>query len=475
NPATYTGVFDAIRTLFAGLPESENRFTARTFSFNVAGGRCEVCEGSGQRKIEMHFLPDVWVQCEECQGARYREEVLEVKYHGRSIADVLNMSCGEASELFCDHPKILRVVQTLCDVGLDYVTLGQSAPTLSGGEAQRVKLAAELSRPMTGRTLYVLDEPTTGLHFDDIAKLLHVIQRLVEMGNTVLVVEHNLDVIKCADWVIDMGPDAGVGGGHVVFAGTPERLVEHSEKTKPKRKSSRTATPIKPVAAGTKRLHSQTGLYLKEVLTRAERMSDSPTAPAEIHQYAEPSHSLVSSASRDQDSRSPSPRHVESATGSASMVAEPNVETNSEPVLQPWQALGKKWHQLAKGFPRDQKPQWPLEMVELTLKMMERLAGSAALAYESASAVDVRVDDGHAWAKVQTKRSESLNITLQGPAEAIDLDQLEALEVNGPVETTDPDACRVTLQLTDPKHVRSRKLRQFLKTHLERTLESERG
>ena len=210
NPATFTGVFDLIRTLYAQLPEAKLRgYTPRRFSFNVAGGRCEKCEGNGQLRIEMHFLPDVWVECDTCRGQRYNPETLAVRYHGRSIADVLDMSCGEAVKLFENIPKIRRPLQMLCDVGLDYVTLGQPAPTLSGGEAQRVKLAAELARPDTGRTLYLLDEPTTGLHFDDLAKLLDVLNRLVDLGNTVVVIEHNLDVIKTADWVIDLGPEAG--------------------------------------------------------------------------------------------------------------------------------------------------------------------------------------------------------------------------------------------------------------------------
>ncbi len=227
NPATFTGVFDLIRTLYSQLPEAKLRgYTARRFSFNVAGGRCEKCEGAGQLCIEMHFLPDVWVECDTCHGQRYNPETLAVRYRDKSIADVLDMPCGEAVRLFENIPKIRRPLQTLCDVGLDYVTLGQSAPTLSGGEAQRVKLAAELSRPDTGQTLYLLDEPTTGLHFTDIAKLLDVLNRLVDLGNTVVVIEHNLDVIKTADWVIDLGPEAGDAGGYVVAAGTPEDIVE---------------------------------------------------------------------------------------------------------------------------------------------------------------------------------------------------------------------------------------------------------
>jgi excinuclease ABC subunit A len=230
NPATYTGVFDLIRQLFAQLPEAKVRgYQPRRFSFNKPGGRCEACEGNGQKKIEMHFLPDVWVECDVCHGQRYNPETLAVRYKGFSIADVLTMRVHEALELFGNLPKIRTVLQTLADVGLDYLSLGQAAPTLSGGEAQRVKLAAELARPSTGKTFYVLDEPTTGLHFDDIHKLLEVLNRLVDVGNTVIVVEHNLDVIKTADWVIDLGPEAGPAGGRLVAQGTPEDVVKVPE------------------------------------------------------------------------------------------------------------------------------------------------------------------------------------------------------------------------------------------------------
>ncbi len=230
NPATYVGVFDLIRTLFTKLPDAKIRgYKPGRFSFNRAGGRCEDCEGMGQKKIEMHFLPDVWVICDTCHGKRYNLETLAVKYKGFSIADVLEMSIGQALELFNNISKIRVPLATLAAIGLDYLTLGQSATTLSGGEAQRVKLAAELCKPNSGRTLYLLDEPTTGLHFDDIAKLLTVLNSLVEQGNTVLIIEHNLDVIKTADWIVDLGPEAGVGGGHVVAVGTPEEVVAQAE------------------------------------------------------------------------------------------------------------------------------------------------------------------------------------------------------------------------------------------------------
>ena len=245
NPATYTGVFDHVRKLFAQVPEAKLRgYQPGRFSFNVRGGRCEHCAGDGQIKIEMHFLPDVYVTCEVCKGRRYNRETLEVRYKGRSIADVLEMSVDEALEFFQHIPPIKRHMQTLSDVGLGYVRLGQPAPTLSGGEAQRIKLSSELHKRATGNTMYVLDEPTTGLHFEDVRKLLAVLQRLVSTGNTVLVIEHNLDVIKTADWLIDLGPEGGDQGGEVVAIGTPEAVA---------------AEPM-----------SHTGKFLAEVLERPQ-------------------------------------------------------------------------------------------------------------------------------------------------------------------------------------------------------------
>jgi excinuclease ABC subunit A len=243
NPATYTGLFTPIRELFAETPIARERgYGPGRFSFNVKGGRCETCQGDGLIKVEMHFLPDLYVPCDTCHGRRYNRETLEVVYKGRSIADVLDMTVEQAAAFFASVPAIARKLQTLLEVGLGYVRLGQSATTLSGGEAQRVKLSQELSKRGTGRTLYILDEPTTGLHFHDIALLLKVIHALRDAGNTVVVIEHNLDVIKTADWVIDLGPEGGSGGGRLLACGTPEAIA---------------ATPA-----------SHTGRYLAEVLDR---------------------------------------------------------------------------------------------------------------------------------------------------------------------------------------------------------------
>ncbi|MDE0387239.1 MAG: ATP-binding cassette domain-containing protein, partial [Rhodospirillales bacterium] len=230
NPATYTGAFGPIREWYAGLPEAKARgYKPGRFSFNVKGGRCEACQGDGLIKIEMHFLPDIYVQCEECKGKRYNRETLEILYRNQSIADVLAMTVDDATDFFKAVPAIRNKLETLQRVGLGYIQVGQQATTLSGGEAQRVKLAKELSRRATGKTLYILDEPTTGLHFHDVRKLLEVLHALVESGNTVVVIEHNLEVIKTADWIVDLGPEGGDGGGRVVAAGTPDEVAAVDE------------------------------------------------------------------------------------------------------------------------------------------------------------------------------------------------------------------------------------------------------
>ena len=227
NPATYTGIFTPVRELFSATQESRSRgYKPGRFSFNVKGGRCEACQGDGLVKVEMHFLPDIYVMCDICKGKRYNRETLEVKYKGKNIHEVLDMTIEDAREFFDPVPQIARKLQTLIEVGLSYIRLGQSATTLSGGEAQRVKLARELSKRDTGQTLYILDEPTTGLHFHDIKQLLNVLHRLRDHGNTIVVIEHNLDVIKTADWIVDLGPEGGDEGGQIIATGTPEQVAK---------------------------------------------------------------------------------------------------------------------------------------------------------------------------------------------------------------------------------------------------------
>ena len=315
NPATYCGIFDLVRELFARLPDAKVRgYTANRFSFNRSGGRCDDCEGQGQVCHEMHFLPDVWVTCETCGGTRYQRDTLEVRYKGKNISDVLNMTVAQAMEYFANVPRLVRLLKTLDDVGLGYLPLGQSAPTLSGGEAQRVKLAAELARPSTGKTMYVLDEPTTGLHFEDLRKLLDVLHRLVDLGNTVVCIEHNLDVVKTADWVIDLGPEAGDEGGRIVAAGTPESIAQ--------------------VAA------SHTGRLLRPVLDAG------PRAVREV--YRPPARAAHPAEER---------------------IAAP---PDADPVRMPWERDGKKWHTRDR-LGRDGKPvDWEGAALEHLVAQIEK-------------------------------------------------------------------------------------------------------
>ena len=345
NPATYTGVFEQIRNLYSQLPDSKVRgYTARRFSFNVPGGRCEECFGNGQICIEMHFLPDVWVKCEACDGRRYNEETLAVKYHGKSIDDVLNMPCSDATKLFENIPKIRRILKTLCDVGLDYVCLGQAAPTLSGGEAQRVKLAAELARPDTGKTLYLLDEPTTGLHFDDLKKLLEVMQRLVDVGNTVVCIEHNLDVIKCADWIVDLGPDAGAAGGEVVCCGTPEMVVAYDQSAR--KSKARTKKPPR----------SFTGEALEKTIEESQYESRTPFDPEkEIRKN----------------------------------LIEKEIEDLGAEAKMPWETNGRKWHVEDRVGRKGEKVEWDGRILERVVDRIESNDGFSATDWNSRGVVEI--------------------------------------------------------------------------------------
>ena len=352
NPATYTGVFDQIRELFSRLPEAKVRgYQPGRFSFNRSGGRCEDCEGNGQRCIEMHFLPDVWVTCETCNGKRYNQETLSVKYKGKSIADVLEMSIGEVAELFNNIPAIRRTMETLCAIGLDYLTLGQSAPTLSGGESQRVKLAAELARPNTGKTLYLLDEPTTGLHFDDIAKLLKVLNSLVELGNTVIVIEHNLDVIKTADWLVDVGPEAGSEGGQIIAAGTPEKLVEHAERYQKQKTASKSRKSKQPPL-----LRSYTGEILQPILASGQR-TDREVFDAQ---------SLGEKQEGDLD-----------------------LKQIGRDAQMPWQQDGRRWHTQEHVSLSGADCQWEGEVLESIIDFVEGKTGFGEINWNHRSIVEV--------------------------------------------------------------------------------------
>lgn len=378
TPATYTGVYDLIRQLYSQLPTARALgYTPRQFSFNVPGGRCERCEGHGQLRIEMHFLPDVWVQCDSCHGRRFTEETLSVEYHGINIHGVLDMQIGQALDVFGNIPKIRRILQTLVDVGLDYISLGQSAPTLSGGEAQRVKLASELCRPDTGKTFYLLDEPTTGLHFKDIAKLLEVLQRLVDLGNTVVVIEHNLDVIKSADWVMDLGPEAGSEGGQLVFAGTPEGLVEYA---------------LKPVSDG-ESVSTLPGSRRKKK-SAADQMPENGTAliksqPARNTNRNLRSHTGEALAALFQQATYFDRDAYDENQHSQKQAGDIDLEQIGRDTLLPWQADGRRWH-CADSVDRTGQPiRWDRQVLVKVIEKIESIDGFAPVEWSNRSIVEV--------------------------------------------------------------------------------------
>jgi len=407
-PATYTGVFDHIRALFARLPEAKVRgYTAGRFSLHIPGGRCDACEGLGQKRIEMHFLPDVWIPCEVCQGKRYNPETLAVTYRGKSIADVLDMPIREALHLFSDHPKIERILRVLDDVGLGYLALGQPAHTLSGGEAQRVKLAAELARPTRGKTLYILDEPTTGLHFEDIRRLLDVLHRLVDAGHTVLVVEHNLDVIQTADWIIDLGPEAGEGGGKVVASGPPEEIVRLFHAGRP----------------------THTGRFLAERLGT----SASPSSPRSRPDKAEtPSRSLAPAAafssprpSRSRAGETPpaaSIRLADSQDAVAAVASGPHSGSSALSSIErqmPWVRNWEAWHTGPKGFPPGQTRRWPIALLKTLLEHVRQLCGDCLLLHSQQTAILLHLtlpDATGELCRITTKHPEALMVECDLPA-----------------------------------------------------------
>jgi excinuclease ABC subunit A len=361
NPATYTGLFDHIRELFAKMPDSRVRgYGPGRFSFNRAGGRCDDCEGMGQRKIEMHFLPDVWVECTTCRGKRYNAETLNVKFNDYNIADVLEMPVEKSLDVFSNVPKIRAPLATLNAIGLGYLTLGQSAPTLSGGEAQRIKLAAELAKPNKGKTLYLLDEPTTGLHFDDIAKLLAVLNSLVEQGNTVVVIEHNLDVIKMADWIVDIGPEAGAGGGQIVAEGTPEDVVAIAAAAAPSRRGKGT----RPAAVRQAALRSWTGELLAPVLAESKkgRMAVFDVASAAKKQAGD-----VTAAQLGKS------------------------------VRLPWEADGQLWHTKDCLSHDGQRCRWGGDALQFVIDLLAKEKRLAPVNWNHRSTVEVKATGGLGW------------------------------------------------------------------------------
>jgi excinuclease ABC subunit A len=367
NPATYTGLFDLIRELYAKLPTAKIRgYTANRFSFNRAGGRCEACAGMGMQCIEMHFLPDVWVECDSCQGKRYVQETLDVRYHDRSIADVLDMRVSEALGLFANVTKVRRMLQTLDDVGLGYIQLGQPAPTLSGGESQRVKLASELGRPSTGKTLYILDEPTTGLHFDDLKKLLGVLHRLVDLGNTCVCVEHNLDLIKTADWIIDLGPEAGNAGGHIVACGAPEAVAKVKS--------------------------SHTGKALAGVLAQG---------PTEVRERY--------------DLR----RQLEMESGLSEKI------DLGDDVKMPWETDGKKWHTVEHVDSQGQMVGWDTAVLVWLVDTISGLGKFAEVDWNHRSRVEITASRNKQWfAHFLTAGSDLLEAAFRVPDRTISQQEL---------------------------------------------------
>jgi excinuclease ABC subunit A len=427
NPATYTGLFDLVRELFARLPESKVRgYNVNRFSFNRAGGRCEACEGMGQKCIEMHFLPDVWITCDACGGKRYTAETLEVTFKGRSIADVLDMRIGEALEQFATVPKLRRMLQTLDDVGLGYLQLGQPAPTLSGGEAQRVKLAAELGRPATGKTLYILDEPTTGLHFEDLRKLLLVLHRLVDLGNAVVCIEHNLDIIKNADWVIDLGPEAGHAGGYIVAACTPEDLLSVPE--------SHTGKALAPVLAA--------GPY-------EGRAAFDPRKQAQI----------------DADLERPL-----------------KLDDTGVDARMPWQTDGRKWHLETHLDHQGRRATWDPRVLAWVIDAVEKIDGFEPANWNSPSTVEVKAPGaGTPWfLHARTRGSTQLDLSIRVSGSAFTagelvrklgiqpLDRREDLPIYGGSERVHVRSVGngwsdIRIQLHDEKDVRTAAFLAFVK------------
>ena len=397
NPATYTGMFDEIRELYCRMPEAKVRgYRPGRFSFNRAGGRCEDCEGMGQQKIEMHFLPDVWVECPTCRGRRFNAETLTVRFNDCSIADVLEMSISKALELFSNVPKIRGPLATLAAIGLGYLTLGQSAPTLSGGEAQRIKLAAELCRPNRGRTLYLLDEPTTGLHFDDILKLLSVLNSLVEQGNTVVVIEHNLDVIKTADWIIDLGPEAGAGGGQIVVQGTPEDVVAYAtvggSGSDPHSAVALQALPQANAKRANRRMPKSRAAELDVNVVDVRSGDDADLGQVGLRSWTgELLAPVLAESSRG------AIETFDAAAVAAKQKGDVSIEELGRSAKLPWEVDGCKWHTQDRIAYTGQPCRWEGQALKYVIELLEKETDLAPTNWKDRATVEVRADKGLGW------------------------------------------------------------------------------
>ena len=484
NPATYTGVFEHIRELFSRMPESKLRgYSPTRFSFNRAGGRCEACEGNGQKLIEMHFLPDVWVECDSCHGQRYNAETLAVTYRGQSISNVLSMSIGQALELFDNIPKIRAPLSVLAAIGLDYLTLGQSAPTLSGGEAQRVKLAAELSRPQSGKTLYLLDEPTTGLHFDDIRKLLKILNSLVDAGNTVVVIEHNLDVIKTADWIIDLGPQAGSEGGWIVAEGTPESVAEQALASAQRSLLNTSQHPVGNQSLTGRRKGNSAGKHraLPAFSVRDPREENTPhrSLTGEILATV-----LATGGRGERESFD-----AEGARKKRSSDLDPT--KIGADAKMPWELDGKKWHTV-NGLANNGKPRrWKGAILAKIIETLEGTNEFSPTNWNERSTVEVAAKvrnigwflhafTGDEWLlslKFRVPKRTFVQETLQTDLALKDVNELDEIPVynrqprvrirpsaNGPFED-------VTISIIEPADIETEAFQQFLTRAMEAFLQ----
>ncbi len=435
NAATYTGLFDEVRKLFARLPGSKMRgFKPGRFSFNRPGGRCEDCEGMGSKCVQMHFLPDVWITCDTCGGKRFNAATLEVTFHGKNINDVLDMSVAEAASLFADVPKLRRILQTLLDVGLDYLPLGQSGTTLSGGEAQRIKLAAELARPQTGRTLYILDEPTTGLHFDDIRKLLLVVHRLVDQGNTAICIEHNLDLIKQADWVIDLGPGPADKGGEIVVEGTPETVARC--------KASLTGKVLKPILdAGpdSEREPFDPNKAARQALGKSGRTRSQPDKPARNPRISPGKTRTRRNKFDDDEITDEDLRDAEEPNAAATVATEPKDR--------------RTWHLAGKAIESGRKPKWSATVLLGLCGLLTKHVPGINFEWTHKTGATLRSQTGQRLARIITNKPEAIELWLFAPAGTFNKDDVHPIGAGGRIHSATGNTLHLRLKLINEAHL----------------------